>query len=82
MASVLPCMTKDLGDAAFILGDTDWVVPHIGLKPLDSMIIKVTHEKQPNHQTWLDRKHACYNCIVDSFSIQRMIQRYHQIWFK
>ena len=64
-----PCVTTDVGDSRFIVGETGWTV-----RPKDSMaladaIIKAYNEKNSNSSSWIKRKVACRKRVEDNFSI-------------
>ena len=80
MACGTPCVTTDVGDAAFIVGNTGWVVPAKNPEALAEAILSAVNEKTSNKQSWTNRKQACRNRIVENFSIEKMIEKYHQIW--
>lgn len=79
MACGTPCVTTGVGDAAFIVGNTGWVVP-----PGDSVALASALEealtvwRQPGE--WSARQKAARQRIVDHFSIEKMIQAYHSVW--
>ena len=81
MACGTPCVTTDVGDAALIVGNTGWVVPPKELNALANAIIEAIEEMQTSHQAWLKRKKDCRNRIVENFSIDMMLDNYHQAWF-
>jgi len=80
MACGTPCVTTDVGDAAIIVGETGWVVPPKDPQALAGAIMEALKEKQLNHKTWLERKASCRHRIVENFSIENMIEGYHQVW--
>ncbi|WBA17144.1 glycosyltransferase family 4 protein [Salinivibrio kushneri] len=81
MACGTPCVTTDVGDAAFIVGQTGWVVPPKKPHELASAIVEAIDEKQNSPQAWQARKKACRQRIVENFSIDKMVENYHQVWF-
>lgn len=75
-----PCVTTDVGDSRFIVGETGWTV-----RPKDSMaladaIIKAYNEKNSNSSSWIKRKVACRKRVEDNFSIDIMIENYKKVW--
>lgn len=75
-----PCVTTDVGDSKFIVGETGWTV-----RPKDSMaladaIIKAYYEKNSNSSSWMQRKAACRKRVEDNFSIDIMIENYKKVW--
>lgn len=81
MACGTPCVTTDVGDAAFIVDKTGWVVPPNEPQGLADAIMQALDEKDSDPLTWLAREKACRNHIVENFSIEKMIASYHQAWF-
>jgi Glycosyltransferase len=81
MACGTPCITTDVGDAAIIVGDTGWVVPPKDSQALANAMLEAMEEKQNNPQAWKARKQACRERIVNNFSIEKMVDSYHQVWF-
>lgn len=80
MACGTPCVTTDVGDAAFIVGDTGWVVPPKNSQKLADAILLAMDEKLTKPDAWLYRKTACRVRIVNNFSLETMIYKYHQVW--
>lgn len=81
MACGTPCITTDVGDAAVIVGDTGWVAPPKNPQALAKAMLEAMEEKQNNPQAWQARKQACRERIVNNFSIEKMVEGYHQVWF-
>ncbi|WP_119564787.1 glycosyltransferase family 4 protein [Vibrio cholerae] len=82
MACGTPCITTDVGDAALIVGDTGWVVPPKDPQALAKAMLEAMGEQQDSPQAWQARKQACRERIVNNFSIKKMVEAYHQVWFK
>ncbi|MPX98375.1 glycosyltransferase, partial [Salinivibrio sp. VYel6] len=81
MACGTPCVTTDVGDAAIIVGDTGWVVPPKNPQALAKAILEAMEERQNNPQAWQARKRACRERIVNNFSIEKMVDSYHRVWW-
>lgn len=81
MACGTPCVTTNVGDAALIVGETGWVVAPKNPKSLADAIITALDEKHLRSDQWKERKKECRNHIVDNFSIETMVLRYHKVWF-
>ena len=80
MACNTPCVTTDVGEAAHIVGDTGWVVRPKNPQALADAILTALNELQSDPSTWVSRKVACRKRIVDNFSIETMVGKYHQVW--
>ena len=80
MACGTPCITTDVGDAAFIIGDTRFVVPIKDPISMSKKIIEMLYEKENNILAWENRKSKCKERIVKNFSIEKMIQNYQIVW--
>lgn len=80
MACGTPCVTTNVGDAAFIVGDTGWVVEPRDPQALADAILEALDEMK-NNGKWQSRKIAARQRIVENFSIQTMIEKYHCVWF-
>lgn len=78
MACETSCMVTDVGDAAYIVGDTGWVVP-----PRDSEALAVAIEKaleELKQGQWSQRCFAARERIEQHFGIEKMIAAYHELW--
>lgn len=79
MACGTPAVVTDVGDASLIVGETGWVVP-----PSDSAALADVLEKallaMQDPVAWEKRCHAARMRIVENFSIERMVQQYHNAW--
>lgn len=80
MACGTPCITTDVGDAAFIIGDTGYLVPIKDPNSMSEKIIEMLYEKENNILGWRNRKSKCCERIVENFSIDKMIKNYQIIW--
>jgi len=81
MACGIPCVTTDVGDAALIVGDTGWIVPPKDSKALARAIMNVMDEKKFKVKQWKERKVSTRKRVEEKFSIERMIEKYHETWF-
>jgi glycosyltransferase involved in cell wall biosynthesis len=79
MACGTPCVVTDVGDAAFIVGDSGWVVPPRDATALTEAIIMALQQVMNSNQ----RKNLSSRArsrIEDHFSIQCMVKNYTAIW--
>jgi glycosyltransferase involved in cell wall biosynthesis len=81
MACGTPCVTTNVGDAALIVGNTGWVVPHSDASALAGAI-QAALEEMKDSSKWEVRKGACRNCVVESYSLDKMIESYFKLWVK
>ena len=81
MACETPCVVTDVGDAAFIVGDTGWVVPSRDSNALANIIEKSLNEKK-KHDQWVLRCTSARERIQKNFSIQKMVEAYRDLWIK
>ena len=80
MACETPCIVTDVGDSAFIVGKTGWVVEsnnHIKLANTIEKAIKETKTKN-----WTQRCKKSRTRIIENFEISKMINSYSKIWTK
>ncbi len=79
MACGTPCVTTDVGDAAFIVGNMGWVVPPRAPAELSVALAQAITEWK-DEDTWSERKRMARERITDNFSIERMVKRYREVW--
>jgi glycosyltransferase involved in cell wall biosynthesis len=80
MACGTPCVTTDVGDAAYIVGDTGWVVPSKSPEALAEAMNLAFKENQQNPERWQLRRMACRQRVEENFSIEKMVENYHSVW--
>jgi glycosyltransferase involved in cell wall biosynthesis len=79
MACGTPCVTTDVGDAAVIVGDTGWIVPLSNSELLANAISEAITEMQ-DVDKWAVRRSMCRDRVVLNFSLERMVDNYHNVW--
>lgn len=82
MACGTPCITTDVGDAAFIVGDTGWVVPIKDSRALSTSILNALTEKNDSQENFKGRQMKARERIVKKFDIFKMIDDYDKIYKK
>lgn len=81
MACGTPCVATDVGDAAAILGDTGWLVPSSNPTALADAI-EVALADWAHQEQWLDRQRRCRQRICDEYALEKMVERYQEIWME
>jgi len=77
MACGVPCVATDVGDSAFIVGDTGWIVPPRSPDKLAAVLVRaIAALPEPV------RQHAARQRISDNFSIEKMAKAYRAAWSK
>ena len=79
MACGTPCVATDVGDAAFIVGDTGWIVPPRDSNALANAIESALSAWQ-DREAWRCRQVRCRERIGSEFDIKAMVRRYCDIW--
>ena len=80
MACGTPCITTDVGDAAFIVGKTGWVVPPKNSIKLSKAIENAIDEMDT--AKWSKRCNKARLAIKEKFSINKMLKSYNKVWIK
>ena len=79
MACGTPCVTTDVGDAAYIVGETGWVVPpkdsHALAQGIQSALIALT-----DTDAWQARQQAARQRIKNNFTIEHVVGMYDAVW--
>lgn len=77
MASGVPCITTDVGDAGFIVSDTGYVVPSRDVSSLTNAIKDYFNLSESDKLTF---KQTARNRIEENFSIKQVSQNYISVW--
>ncbi|MDX9768272.1 MAG: glycosyltransferase [Ectothiorhodospiraceae bacterium] len=78
MACGTPCVVTDVGDAAWIVGDTGWVVPPRDADALAQAIDgAVAALAAPDIE---ERRRRCRERILQRFDMDRMVAAYERLW--
>jgi SAM-dependent methyltransferase len=73
-------VVTDVGDAAFIVGDTGWVVMPGDPEQLASAIEQAHAEWEASPKRWRKRREAARSRIAENFTIEAMVAAYEQVW--
>lgn len=79
MACGTPCVVTDVGDAAYIVGETGWVVPSRDASALADAIVTALQDVMDFEQR-SDRSSRARFRIEEHLSIERMVSSYHAVW--
>ncbi len=80
MACGTPCVTTDVGDAAYIVGESGWVVPPQDSAALADALMQAMTVWDMTPDVWVSLKDSSRNRIVENFSIERMAGAYEAVW--
>lgn len=80
MACGTPCVSTNVGDAPYIIGETGWIVSIKDPKALYESLSEAIKEKFSSKSLWLQRRESCRKRIVENFSLGDMIQKYKDVW--
>jgi len=79
MACGTACVVTDVGDAAYIVGDTGWVVPPRDANALADAIAIALQDVMASQKSH-DLSSRARSRIEEHFGIERMVRRYENIW--
>lgn len=80
MLSGTPNVVTEVGDAAFIVGDSGWVVPPGDAPRLADAIQQAYGEWASSPDRWIRRREAARQRIADKFTIDAMVDAYQEVW--
>lgn len=78
MACGVPGVVTNVGDSAFIVGDTGWVVEPKQPADFARCITEAYVERAT--PAWAQRKARCRQRVIDNFTLETMIARYQSAW--
>ena len=78
MACGTPCIVTDIGDSAYVIGKTGWIVPPKSSIKLARAIEKALIEKDTIK--WNKRCKKARLRVKENFSIGNMIKLYNKVW--
>jgi glycosyltransferase involved in cell wall biosynthesis len=80
MLSGAPNVVTDVGDSAFMVGDTGWIVPPCDSNALGNAIADAFREWSGDNAGWRHRRVAARQRIADNFTFERMVKAYQDVW--
>lgn len=80
MACGTPCISTDVGDASYIIGEYGWVVESNNSRLLAESIKEAYLEKNQNNKQWLNKQYMVRKKIVEELSIEKMVKAYNKVW--
>ncbi len=80
MACGTPCVTTDVGDAAVIVAGHGWVVAPQNAGALADGLAQAYSSFAAGEAAWQARQAACRAHILANFELERMCERYRQVW--
>ena len=82
MASGLPCVVTNVGDAARIVGDSGWVVPPRNPAALAEAIDEAVSllGTEDGRAQYAERSASGRQRVEENFSLEVMRDRYHTVW--
>lgn len=79
MACLSPCISTDVGDSAYIIGDTGWINPARDAKAL-SENIQEAFLSYSDIASWKVKCASARKRILEMFSIEVMTKQYLEVW--
>lgn len=80
MACCTPCVTTDVGDAAFIVGSSGWVAAPANARALADSLEEAIVLRARSASEWAQLRHLARKRIKDNFSIDVVSVRYQAVW--
>jgi len=80
MASGTPCVSTNVGDAEYIVGECGWLVPKCDPAALADAISAALTEFRQSPERWQQRRDNCVRHIRQKFGMQQMVEKYVDVW--
>ena len=80
MSCGTPCIVTDVGDSAFMVSDSGWVVPPSDPDALSAAIKQALDARQQT--VWSERQTQCRKRVEENFSRETMLDSYRSLWRK
>ena len=81
MINGTPCVSSDVGDCSYLIGNTGWIFESNNIKELTNSILSA-YKVSSDKKKWQDKKNDCFRRINNNFSIEKMRARYEILWSK
>lgn len=82
MATGVPCVVTDVGDAARIVGDAGWVVPPLNAPALAGAVESAVSllDTDAGRAELAARAHMGRSSVEERFGLEVMVKRYEMVW--
>jgi glycosyltransferase involved in cell wall biosynthesis len=80
MSNETLCVSTDVGDASYIIGDFGWIVKPECPKNLANAILEANNIFLNNRNDWKKLCFLAKDFVVTRFSIEKMINNYSKMW--
>lgn len=80
MLSGAPNIATDVGDSAFMIGQTGWIVPPGEAEQMATAILQAYKEWKERPLEWNNRRAAARARIAENFTLDRMAEAYDEVW--
>jgi len=80
MLSGTPNAVTDVGDSAFMVGDTGWAVPPGDAGALAKAIAEAWGERIGEPRKWRRRQQQARERIAENFTFEKMAEAYARVW--
>ena len=80
MACGTPCISTDVGDTAYIVGESGWIIEAQNPTLLAEAIKCAYFEKMENNEEWQNKQYTARKKIVEDLSIEKMVNSYNKVW--
>ena len=81
MINGTPCVSSDVGDCSYVIGNTGWVFESNNIEQLTHSIVSA-YKIRNDKKEWQNKKNDCFIRISNNFSIKKMIDAYEILWSK
>ena len=79
MINGTPCVSSNVGDCSYVIGNTGWIFESNNVEELTNAIVSA-HKISNNKKEWQNKKNDCFTRIINNFSIEKMRDEYQNLW--